>query len=284
MKEIQELTEEIKQMKGYDGVFHQNIVDEHFQFHLVNKQHNPEALHKKTSDSFEPLNYANLNLLRFCKQMVEEYGAHTEEGAQWMSLMEPWEASFHQGGPFNSFQNAFQIIVGLEETGFPIFEKILGDEPMKKAFVDIPNEVKTFTQIKFCLPHDRLEAYMEHVIREATQEQELFFHLRDLSINHSFLLTGAQGDSRVEKALIKLRLLPFEECHQTHSIIESFTRLFGEGYALPGINEDILSLFSHEYKPGIFVTQGATNYKKFLFLLQIIDQVYQEDPNYAYAS
>lgn len=277
------MIKEIKNLDGYNYAFHDDVVGQHYQFHLVNRQHDLKTTMKRTADSFKPLNVANLSLGRFCKNAVTEFVAGTEEGKHLMSLVLEWQDYFNKGGVFDSYKYASQIIMGLDKQNFPVWDSIKEDHKLLDSFIKIPYYAKSFFQIKFLVELDQLFTFMEKVIHESKARKELFYYIKEMSVNESLVVCDSASGEKVKLAIVKLTLLPEVVSRLKNPIVERLTKIFGEEFAQSGVECKMISTFSQEYKPGIFISQGSTNYKKFLFLLQIIEHVYNKETNYAYA-
>jgi hypothetical protein len=269
---------------NFSNVYHDTVTEQHKQFYFYNKLHNVSKAGEQNRKNFSFLNEANLKLGRFCKKIVASLQeAHPDDPriAELAVKIKAWQDYYNDGGTFDTFEYAKYILEHLDEFGYPVFEQLAKADDVLNAFVNIPYVTKSFFQINIVVREEWLPEYLMQNFEQGTKAQSLHYYVKELTINRS-LLVVPHGDEKIKFAILKYILLPgivnTVQNPVVNKLVTTLTKVNSEPITIPAT----LHSFSDRKANNIFVSQGSTNYKKFLTLLRIIDKVYREEENYAY--
>ncbi|GCC53234.1 hypothetical protein SanaruYs_34770 [Chryseotalea sanaruensis] len=275
--------EAVKSLVYFDNVFHDTITEQHNQFYFYNKLHDLKSSASQNRKNFLPLNEANLKLGRFCKQIISKLESETPDSEIVIDLKRKileWQNYYNSGDTFDTFRYAEYIVGKINSTGFPIWTYSNEACEILNSFIKIPFNTKSFFQINLIIRADELMDFLEKFFTYSNSNYSFHYYIKELTINRSVISLSNEGSDK-GYVTIKLILLPGLINSHKNPILDvliSALQKVSNFCSLPITLFD----FSEKIDDNLFVSQGSTNYKKFLSLLNIIDKVYQADKNYAY--
>ncbi|WP_154920451.1 hypothetical protein [Maribacter flavus] len=239
-----------------------------------------EILKNFRGNSLKQLNKANANLFLFsklCWDTLKEEQACTKAEEALIS----WRGKLERNNHFLTLPEATDCINELRsKTDF--FDKKLNSSKyavIKKAFIDVESTFKSFFVIGIGVPQSGIISFLKGLTNILGEKPRLFYFIERIEILKSYVPTV----TLVENELPTIKILLDKEriVNISNPIISEILKLVievAEGYKLFNHSEN----FSKRVFPGISIRQGFGNYKHFLNLLGIIDEVYDYRNDHAF--
>ncbi|SKC83324.1 hypothetical protein [Ohtaekwangia koreensis] len=273
----------VQDIPSFGNLYHDVVTEQHKQCYFYNRMHDFSRAGEQNRKNFLPLNQANLNLGRFCKRTVDTLKDSCDDQqvvSELSLLVKQWQDYYNEGGTFDTYRYAASIFERLRAIGYPVYERLKAERELLVSFLQVPFVTKAFFQINILVAETDLYSFFQHHFTSALQRPSLHYYIKEMTVNSSFLIVTHQ-DRRDKYAILKFILLPgiinSVKNPVIHELIESLIAPFS--------TEDIPSTmhpYSARHTGNVFVSQGSTNYKKFLDLLGLIDAVYHPEENFAY--
>lgn len=270
---------ELRRLRGYSSIFHEQIIPQHSQFYLFNKNFKLKDCIEFDTEIYRPLNYANLLLGRLCKKMiidVKTVGIDAKVATELDTLLLNWQECHRNGGVYNSFTHAAKIFTILTDSGIPVKEAIARDEEITRSFIEVPFELKSQFHLGILIKDEDTATVFENLLDRFLTDVTLPYYILEVKISAPVKLE-TRGIQRYRK--IKFLLNPKIVNNKRNPIIGEISSL------LQGVDE-VVDQHKNEcftiVNRCVTVSQGSWNYKMFLQLLEIIHLVYSCEDNFAY--
>jgi hypothetical protein len=270
---------QIRGLTGYSLIFHEQIIPQHGQFYLFNKDFKLEDCIDFNMEIYQPLNEANLLLGRLYKKMITDLkgsGAVAQVARQLDTLLAKWQECHKTGGVYSSFKQAAEILAILNNSGIPAKETIVRNREVSRAFIEIPYEVKSQFHLGILVRDQDMNAIFEKLLEGFLKDTSLSYYILETKISAPLELEN-RGKGKFRN--IKFLLNPKIVNNKRNPVIGEITSLLQE---CNGLLEQDDQRFSKLVNGVVTVFQGPRNYKMFLELLEIIQVVYSKEDNFAY--
>jgi hypothetical protein len=273
----------------YIHLFHDTFPN-NFSIVCLNKRYQKDILIENKKRSLDKLNRAAANLWVFtgmCLEKVkelEDFQTATDLLATLSGTNEEWGALLRAGNAFLTYEPAAEIINAIRRLNFP-FDDLLGNPTysvIKAAFTKLPFQDKAF--VKICLFSKREEAYdaLQRLIDIMHEHPLLFYYVERFEMaTESFSTDSISIPTGEEYPAISIFLDSRIVTTHHHPLISEIIHL------ITPITRDLSPLIPDtDYailaETNMTLCQGYRNYKRYLSLLGIIDEVYDHDLNYAF--
>lgn len=268
---------------GYDVLFHSQVVSQHKQFYFYNKQHRQEIAGVHDKKNFVMLNQANLRLGRLCKSMIEafEEGAAASDDVDTLrDTLKQWQDSFNTGETFDTFRYAACILDQLRACSFPVDQRLSASLELHQSFRNIPHATKSFFQLSVVVPEAEVVQFLHQSMELFQQRHTLWYYVREFTV-YQAVVRVRKETSDDALYVMKYILLPGIVNSRLSPVVQQLAEAISS--TLPSMDPEVeINPYAQELTRGVFVSQGSTNYKKFLQLLGILDDVYDASSGYAY--
>jgi hypothetical protein len=273
----------IKEFPGFSKVYHDTILLQHHHYYLFNRQHDLERTMEYDKESYYPLNHANFILGKFCKRKISSLPDHMK--IQYPELfstlnqsIDEWQNLYNAGAVFDTCRFAKKILEILEYIGFEVHPEVLAEEGVRNEFLHIPFHTKSYFQLSFTIADNELTHFFEKMIGLLASEPSLNYYIKELKITCK-LFANASGNGTYRA--IKMSLLPKVVITRLNPVIGTLTRQLTEVLADFGPDCHSTGEFYFPVADRVYLAQGNFNYKLFLQMLGLIDDVYDKSFNYA---
>ncbi|MBX2968292.1 MAG: hypothetical protein KF803_02890 [Cyclobacteriaceae bacterium] len=274
--------EAISKKNQFATLFHPGI-DQHWQQYLYNRQHDLQALIDQDKKNYLPLNHANLALGRFCKKIVQNFGNNSNEASSHIekaeALLQKWQERFNQGGPFDTYPFAEGIFLHMKSLGVDIDKEVQKDQELAHAFINLPPQIKSFFQFHILVPEQNFEAWSDTISQLAMEDMALFYYIREFTI-----YTEPHAVNENALKLVRIKLIPEIVQSRKNPVLNEILELLQRSNE--SFNEfdgtHVFNIFAEQVDNNIYLSQGNTNYKKFLSLTCMLEDVYCSEKNHAY--
>lgn len=269
---------DLKNIDGYDNIFHTEIIVQHGQFYLFNRHFDLSDCVKFNTEIYSPLNEANVMLGRFMKRIINEQRPLTSMQLQLQELdylILEWQHCYNKGGAFKSYGYAAKIAELLAQSGISVKQAVQNEQTVTKAFINIPFEVKAQFQIGVVIAEEHVFDFFEQLLAELRQDSSLSYYILEVKVSSGL-------DDRATKLFrnIKFILNPKIINTKLNPIVwEVASLLSSNAYVMPMSERNE---FYYPHQNTVSIAQAAVNYKLFLQLLGVLDQVYDPKSNHAF--
>jgi hypothetical protein len=262
-------------------LFHSEI-EQHKQSYYYNVSHNLSALIDQDKKNYQPLNEANKLLGKFCDQILRSQAStidhRTKHFSDAESQLSAWRTRFKEGGPFDTYPFASAIFSNLEKIGVDVLEELESSKEVTQAFLTVPHHIKSFFQFHILIPSTSIGSWSSKLAELVQGDPSLFYYVREFTHYHQPISISGVGEFK----LARLKLLPEIVQSRKNPVIDELIKWFDkkEGLSCPKVEE--LELFADPVADNVFLSQGNTNYKKFLALFGKLSHAYSANTNHAY--
>ncbi len=272
----------IQAITGFNHLFHECVVNQ-FSLVTVKKKYVLAHYFDVHKNSFFHLNKACYNLQAFCETCLDNCQelANYDKGIGTLrTTAVSWKNKILDGCAFLTYSDAEFVITGLIRSGYDFHGKLFSAkyQAVPKLFLDIPSPIKSSVRIDFY--GFRFDKYvlLKILIQTFQQNQDLFQFVEcmEIAIDDSDLLgmmPSAGGPS--------ISIFFDRDLVQKHD--DAIINLFRT--CIPTVSSNYTYPYNIEFSQVIddmVFSQGRRNYKKFLQLLSIIDEIYDRNCNYAF--
>jgi hypothetical protein len=280
---------DLEQSPHYHDLFHDTFFN-NFSVVCLNKRYNKGALVENKIRSLRKLNVACYNLQVFTRMCLDKMHELKDfsgfgEDLEWMDTFEGrWSKAVAEGDSFLTFEFANEVVTKIRQLNFP-YDEVLNSskyEVIPKAFKNIDHYVKGFVKISIFADYHEARLLMERFIDLMEKNPLLFYYIErvemakqifarpDISAfnEHSHPALTIFFDSKIvsvnfHPAVNELleKLMPLVEPVTEMSFDDKFSSHIGKNTTL---------------------SQGYRNYKRFLDLVGVIDDVYDKKTGYSF--
>lgn len=251
---------------------------------LINKRFDPEGYKILKAGALRQLNIANLNLEAFCRLCIKDIG----EDYDCKELSEVcliWKKHIQAGNSFLTFKYAEFIIESLTQINYPFIEKINSGKFNKiiHSFLSLDYKYKGFIRIGFCNSFNTLYTSLNDFFSILAANPHLYYYIERIEIAKEDFPSAIESDSNIHYPILRIILDNNIILSKYNPVIDEIRELIPESFHLN--KKEIIKMskpFSTNYKDVGIITQGYNNYKKFLKLLGILDEVYDYNFNYSF--
>jgi hypothetical protein len=265
------------------------IIPNNYSLVSVNNRISQEDYVARQSDSLRKLNVANYNLYRFCEiqyRMAQWDDQHLLKDVE--AALGKWENLIKAGNSFLCFNFASFVIHSFSQINYPII-KVLHEEKYRvisETFMNIKDWVKSFFKLNIYISHENLYERLGGLMEYFHTHAELFSYIEKLEIAKEYFPVDSKGNASSFPA-ISLFFDHHEVVTRGHPALQKVTKGVKKALALTECLEDLDSgPVSAPYAEllgfNMTLSQGYQSYKKYLALIQVLDEVYDVKCNYAY--
>jgi hypothetical protein len=279
----------IERLPHYRDLFHPPFFN-NFSVVCLNKRYDKKSLVEYKTRSLRKLNVACYNLQIFTRMcldkmhQLDEYSICGEDFERIDQLEDQWSKAIAEGNSFLTYDYARDVINRIRQTNFP-YDEILNSPKygvVPKAFGNVDYYSKAFVKISVFAPYHEAMSVVESFIALMEKYPLLFYYIE-----------------RVEMAK-QISVLPgvlsFNENAYPALTIFFDSRIVSISYH-PAVNELLEKLmpavesvtemefddtFSRHIGKNTTLSQGFRNYKRYLQLVNIIEEVYDKKTGYAF--
>ena len=271
----------IETISGFSKIFHLPL-KQHFYYYLYNRAHDYEIAVERAKTTYLPLNKANFNFGRFCKNCISDLKESSEENySETIALLQEnldnWQQIYTAGNVFNTIKFARLIIENLRRINYPLATKFKENPELIQSFISIPYPVKANFHITVIVSEELILDFLQELIQIFQKEPSLSYYVGEVLLSEKNIeLEGERYHT------LKIGLLPTVVNSKRNPIINELLAII-----LPLVRKHKevdfnINPFSINVGKNTFLSQGNSNYKHFLDLLGVLDQVYHSSGNYAY--
>jgi hypothetical protein len=273
----------------YQDLFNDAYLN-NFSIVCPNKRYQNDLLIESKKGRLYKLNRAAYNLWVFsgmCLEKVKEMEDFQPDSnllAKLSGTVREWGDHLQAGNAFLTFDMAKEIIDTLRQLDFP-FDDLLGNQTysvIKAAFIQLHYQAKAFVKIDVFIKREEVYAVLQRLIDALYEHPLLFYYLEGLEMAKESFSGGRVSELR-EEEYPAVSIFPDSSIVTTHRnplvgeilrLITSITKDFSP------LNPDTAYCFLAE--TNVTLCQGYRNYKRYLELLGLLEEVYDRDLNYAF--
>lgn len=269
----------------FEDVYHLKVIKQHFQYYFYFRENDIEEAVNADNVNYQPLNNANLLLGAFLKKLISGLEGKNSPSLHLIdslnTTLKEWEAMFNRGGTFDTFKFAHEIIEKLKQINYPVESEIENTPDLLRAFLTVPDIIKSFIQISIFLPEKELLPFFEKLVTYLHSNKELCRYVKELKMSMCFS-DREQPKENEQYRIVKLVLNPVLITNIQHPVIETLLREISNAITWPAKYSPSLDRFSLKIFDNLYMSQGNFKYKEFLELLGILNYVYNLKTNFAY--
>lgn len=274
----------IRSLPQYPKYFHAPIGN-NYSVMLINKTLNSLDYRNRIKTEYFALNKANMNLRRLITIIIDELNSNiglkkNPVLLEINNINNSWDLHNKDGNFYLTFNYAERIIENLKKLDYDIKQKTYEHAIVKRLFVDVPENVKSFIRINIFLNFSEVYTFFENFLATVCLEKQLFSLVDRIDLALETYYNDAETiDSRFSTFNVYLNpervrsssdKLLAKLLSKTEILIQNFT------------NKEVPCNYSFPYAKNTSIIQGNTNYKRFLNTLEFIDDVYDKKSNYAF--
>lgn len=273
----------------YKDLFYDTYCN-NFSVICLNKRFQKDIFYENKKQSLYKLNRAVYNLWVFagmCLQKMKELEDFQKSKDLLDKISETsqeWGAVLKAGNAFLTYDLAAEMINAIRLLNFP-FDDLLGNQTysvIKAAFTNLHFQEKTFVRIGLFANREETYTALQQLIDIMHEHPLVFYYVERFEIAQEAFPTGRVKDLTAEgyPALSIFLDSSIVTTHHHPLVSEILSLITPITSDLSPLTPDTEYAFLAE--TNMTLCQGFRNYKRYLSLLGIIDEVYDHDLNYAF--
>ncbi len=268
----------IDAITGLQDQFHPAYFN-NFSVCLVNRQLPLASLQEARGRALHQLNVANSNLFLFCDVCYMALPQTLRFEAMTHALA-TWRKKLEQHRHFLTLPEATELIEALQAAGYPFHQNIRKPKyrVILDAFKNLDASFKSFVKYEVSIPYANSLEFVQELVHQYAKVPELQI-IERIEVTKAYVPGISLNESQFPAIKILLNKQKVQD--RKHPQIAAVTKLLQTmvaSFEALQLNTD----YAMPLAKGLYVSQGFGNYKQFLKLLNIIDDVYDSQFNYAY--
>lgn len=263
------ITNSLFSSEEYQDIFHTPYPN-NFIYMLVPKYHSLKSYAEKISKITQPLNIANLGLLTLCEELIDD--------KQYQPIKD-WRQMIDNKTNLNSIFYAQTVLQYMEQYIFKTTTHVFIKKHIPRLlekFIDVPDEVLKLSRINIYIDLER-SCYMVKQLVDFFQENRgCLAYIDRLEIAKENLENLDNKD--YPKLIIYLSSNNSVNSKNFQYFLQTVKDLLS-GNQKAVINEE----YSFPWTASATLTEGYRLYKRFLNLLGILNEIYDESCNFAFS-
>jgi len=276
----------IQHVATRNALFHKGYTN-NYSIELVSARIDLPKLKKQRIEGLNVLNDASYSLCDFCIKCLSEIkatGAITvERYVEINTVLKNWRNLIKGGNSFATYDYAAEIIRSIKAFDYPFFERLLSAEfgYIPEAFVGISDRYKYFLRVSCFVPAGSFEEVFP-IILDIIKETPLIFNSIErieVAKNDFPLNTNSMEVFPTFSIIFDYNAVS----HPNDPPVSEFISLYNQRTAY--LKSDTIYNYAYSKTVGdnLTLSQGFKNYKKYLKLINQLDNVYDKLDNHAFS-
>jgi hypothetical protein len=286
---IEDQQTRIASSNHYQDLFYEPYCN-NFSIICLNRRFGKDLFYENKKNSLYKLNRAVYNLWVFTGMCLEkmkemdEFRASKELLDKISETSREWGAHLKTGNAFLTYDFAAEVIDAIRLLNFP-FDDLLGNETysvIKKAFTNLHFQEKGCVRIGLFANGQEVYAALQQLTDMMFEHPLVFYYVERFEIaQETFPQRHGKEPSAEEYPALSVFLDSSIVTTHHHPLVgEVLSMMTPVVSGLSPLNPDTEYAFLAE--ANLTLSQGLRNYKRYLSLLGIIDEVYDRELNYAF--
>ncbi|WDF77681.1 hypothetical protein PQ469_27715 [Mucilaginibacter sp. KACC 22773] len=276
----------IERFIARNTLFHKGYTN-NYSIELVSVLMDLPLLKKQRIDGLELLNNASYNLCDFCIKCLSEIKAtgalSNARAVEINTVLKNWRYLIKGGNSFATYDYAAEITHSIKMFGYPFLEKLQSPEfkHIPAAFVAISGNYKYFVRINCFLPSVFFEEAFSIVLDILESNYLIYSAIERIEVaKEDFPLSIDNREPFPTFSIIfDYSMVSSPEA----PVIKNFIALYNKKIAHLKSGLNFNYFYSKNVGHGLTLSQGFKNYKRYLKLIDQLDNVYDESDNYAFS-
>ncbi|MBS0032095.1 hypothetical protein ACTJJ0_03190 [Chitinophaga sp. 22321] len=255
----------------------------------LNRRIDPAQAENEKKIALDKLNNASYLLQEYCTAIVDQLWRGNEITAEVLQQIKGvnsiWLQHIQKDNSFLTYDCAAYVVRELQAYNYSLREIAGTDEKLQqleKAFAALSYKTKAFFQVSLFLPFDQLSSSFDTIKELFEQQADLFYYVDTIEISRQdFFADRQQENDGLHFPLIKILLDAEIVLSRHHPVLREVVTLMDQvtkDMPVYQIDDSYMFLAGKN----LAVSQGFKNYKRFLKLVNTLDNIYDNESNYAY--
>jgi hypothetical protein len=277
----------IVEIPYYDNLFTAPFPN-NYSIVLLNKLYDKERVIYDKSESLQNLNDACFGLNEFCQTLIKkDVKCQNEYDYKLLYktnlILHDWKKNYLNRQSFLVFDHINFVSAALKHFKIFIPEEFKKKEniPIKERIINIPYCDKAFFKIGIYIPYDQVYSYLNMLLPALSDEPGVFGLIESIEIAKEIFPASVLATKSAAVNFSTINFFPDKQKVKTIDEAMTICRLLTNNMQKTG-NTEIDEKYVHRVADNISLSQGYRNYKKILFDLDALADVYTRDSNYAF--
>lgn len=279
----------IERCENYHTLFHDTFLN-NFSIVCINSRHDKEMVIENKKKSLKKLNVACYNLQVFtkmCLDKIDELKEHLTFRLpleELKSIENQWSKKIDAGNSFLTYDLAAELISEMRHINFPV-DQLLNNEKYRvilQAFTRLYYHDKAFVKVSIFMPFKEARILLQEFIRIMSANPRLFYYIESIELAKELL---PKNTVKIYTDASHPAFSIFFDCRIVSTnfhpaVAEVLSKIFPSIENTTEIKYD--DIYSCPIGKNTTLSQGFRNYKKYLHLLGLIDEIYDKSSGYAF--
>lgn len=274
----------IQAIKHFEELFHPTYQN-NYTIELVNKGIELKSLIEKKKNDLNFLNIASFNLCSFLKICLDEIKVTNAQGQEKIDLirniLEKWTTAIANGNSFLTYDFAKEAISIFKDLDVNFLSKLKSPkyEVIPHAFKTIPKAFRAFVRLNNYSSDSDSLVVLSSLFDYFACHPEVFNYVERIEIaKKDFPFeTASNEEYPVFSIFFNYNTVADPLSDAVLRTVERFISVGSDVINMKNSGE-----YSFQVATNTTLSQGFKNYKRFLLLMDILDEVYYKEKNYAF--